>query len=198
MERSGNSKRTDAISELHHRFKNNLQLLVSLCGLQAGRTTNPEVSRALHNMENRIRAVAHNIHERLQRVKGSSLIEAGEYLKNLIRELQSSYDVKHYVRLKLSLADMALDAEQTLSLGLVSNELLSNAFEYAFPGNRTGTISVELRYAATEMGELEISDDGAGLPDGVDFLQDESMGFHIVRILAVQLRAGLHSVSHSH
>ena len=190
----GNSENAELVSELHHRFKNNLQLLVSLCRLQADRTANPEVLRALQHMQNRVRAISY-IHERLQRIEGCSLIDAGEYLKNLLRELQSSYDVTSRVALQLSLADMALDTEQALSLGLLSNELLSNSFEHAFPGNRKGTISAQLRYAAegnSETGELEIKDDGVGLPREVDFWRDESLGFHLVRILATQLRADVH------
>lgn len=182
------------ISELHHGFKNNLQLLVSLCGLEADRTANPEVLSTLRHMQNRVRAIAH-IHERLHRVDGCSSIDAGEYLKNLIGELRSSYGINPRVALQLSLADMALNTEHALSLGLLSNELLSNAFEHAFPGNRQGTISAALRYAAdgnSETGELEIKDDGVGFPREIDFWRDDSLGFHLVRILATQLRADVH------
>ena len=94
----------------------------------------------------------------------TSYLDAGEYLSNLIRELASSYGANQRLQLQLSFVDMALNTEHALSLGLLSNELLSNAFEHAFPGNRTGTISVLLRYAAdgnSETGELEIKDDGA-------------------------------------
>ncbi len=191
MDARGRATGAELIRELHHRFKNNLQLLVSLCGLEADRTKNPEVLSALRHMGNRVRAIAH-IHERLLRVKGCSLIDAGEYLKNLTNELQSSYEVNHFVTLQLSLADMALSTEQALSLGLLTNELISNAFEHAFPGNRKGAISVALRYAPgskSETGELNIKDDGAGLPRELDFWRGGSMGFHLVRILAAQLRA---------
>ncbi len=191
-------KEANLRAELHHRFKNNLQLLVSLCGLQADRTSNPEVLRVLRNMQNRIRVIAH-IHERLQDVKGHSLIDAGDYLKQLVDELQSSFDEDRWVTLQLSLADMALETEQALALGLLSNELLSNAFEHAFVRDRQGAISVALRYSATaikegepELAELEIKDDGIGLPDEANFWKDESMGFHLVRILGAQLRAAIH------
>ncbi len=198
MKAGGNADCAKQLSELHHRFKNNLQLLGSLCGLEADRTTNPEVLNALSHMQNRVRAIAH-IHERLHRVDGASYIDAGEYLRKLIGELANSYGAKERVRLQLSFVDMALNTEQALSLGLLSNELLSNAFEHAFPGNRTGTIAVLLRYAAngnSETGELEIKDDGPGLTGPVDFWRDESMGFHLVRILATQLRAAVHVESH--
>jgi len=153
----------------------------------------------LRHMQNRVRAIAH-IHERLHRVDGASYIDAGEYLRNLVGELASFYGAKERIRLQLSFIDMALNTEQALSLGLLGNELLSNAFEHAFPGNCTGTISVLLRYAAddnSETGELEIKDDGPGLPEPVDFWRDESMGFHLVRILATQLRAAVHVESHA-
>lgn len=194
MKPGGNAECAKLLSELHHRFKNNLQLLASLCGLQADRATNPAVLNALSHMQNRVRAIAH-IHERLHQVGGESYIDAGEYLSNLIRELGSSYSANQRLRLELSFIDMALDTEHALSLGLLSNELLSNAFEHAFPGNRQGTISAALRYAAngnSETGELEIKDDGVGLPREIDFWRDDSLGFHLVRILATQLGADVH------
>lgn len=180
------------ISEIHHRIKGNLQALISIFNLQIRQTADPQMRDLLEQMRNRVRAVA-NLHEPLFGLEDFSIILFGEYLERLARDLESSYEAKKHVRLELSLADLALDVNSALSLALISNELLSNAFRHAFPNDRPGTISVQLRYAVradTELPlcELTVEDDGIGLPSGIDFSTAESTGFYVVRLLTRQLR----------
>ncbi len=115
-----------------------------------------------------------------------------------VRELHASYgDVASRVQLKLSLADLALPTADALPLGLICNELVSNAFKHAFPDNRRGNISIALRYAAErhpdrlQFCELQVVDDGMGLPPGTDVTAAESMGFHIIQMMTQQLEGTL-------
>lgn len=177
-------------SELNHRIKNNLQVMVSLFNLQANRTEEPALLELLGQMQNRVRVFAH-IQEQVYTVDGHPLVHFGEYLKQLANELAGFYGLGERVTVDISVADLALDADDALSLALVSNELLSNAFRYAFPGGRAGAVRVALRYVDCETAErcceLKVEDNGIGLPAQLDFVTADSLGFHIVRILARQL-----------
>ncbi len=181
------------IREIHHRLKNHLQVIVSLFSLQADRTTEPKVIDMLGEMQNRVRAITH-VYEPLYSVGDFSSIHFGEYLNSFIRELETFFNLGSRVHLQVSLADLALDIERAVPLALITNELLSNAFKHAFPDERSGSISVTLRYAGNGMqkrespfGELRIVDDGVGLPQGVDVSTADSMGLHVVAILTQQL-----------
>jgi two-component sensor histidine kinase len=163
-----------SINEIHHRFKNNLQVILSLFSLQADRTTNPQVREMLTEMRNRVRAIAY-LHEPRYSTDNLSTVHFGEYLNTFVHELHASFDLGSRVQIQLSLADLALAASDALPLGLICNELVSNAIKYAFPDDRCGNISIALRYASRGTGndesqfcELQIADDGVGLPQGAE------------------------------
>ena len=181
------------IREMHHQVKNHLQVLVSLFSLQAHRTTQPEVLALLGRMQNRVRAIA-QIHEAVSRIDHFSVLHFGEYLHRLASGLESFYDRGTDVRVQVSAADLVLPVDQAMPLALISNELLCNAFEHAFPDGRRGTISVALRYnrdgfenGSPAGGELQIVDDGIGLPQKVDVSTADSLGLYLVRILTQQV-----------
>ena len=185
---------TTGIREIHHRVKNNLQVIVSLFGLQADRTTEPQVINMLGEMQNRLRAIAY-LHEPLYSSADFSTILFNEYLRAFLRELESFYNLGVRVEAQLSLADLALNVEQALPLALIGNELISNALKHAFPGDRSGKISIALQYGPDGHGsdgkqscELQVADDGVGLPPGIDLATAESMGLYLVRILTQQLQ----------
>jgi two-component sensor histidine kinase len=188
---------TAIIREIHHRLRNNLQMLISLVGVQAGRTIHPELAGILRETQNRIRAVS-SLYDPLYSVEDFSTIHFGEYLLTLARQLENLYDLGPRVHLEVSTADMALDGDIAAPLALISNELISNAFKHGFSGDRSGNIEVTLQYAARQMqdekaqfGELKITDDGVGLPAGVDLATAESMGLYLVRVLTHQLKGTL-------
>ncbi len=190
------------IREIHHRLKNNLQVLSSLFSLQARRTGDPRLAVTLREMQNRMRAVS-SLYDPLYSVEDFSTIHFGQYLHSLARQLETSYEAGQRIHLEVSAADMALDADMAVPLALISNELISNAFKHAFSDNRQGNIEVTLRYATsqtqdekTEFGELGVTDDGTGLPRSVNVAAAESMGLYLVRALTQQLKGTLeHSVS---
>ena len=185
---------TSRISEIHHRVKNNFQVIISLFGLQADQTTDPKMLETLTEMQNRVRAIAY-LHEPLYSIDNFSTIHFGDYLDTFVNELHALYSgAASRIQLQLSLADLALDAADAVPLALICNELVWNAFKHAFPDNRCGKVSVALRYASGTPGyesqfcELQIVDDGIGLPQGADVMTAESLGFHIVRALTHQLQ----------
>jgi len=182
------------IREIHHRVKNNLQVIVSLFGLQADRTTQPEVLDALAEMQNRVRAIAY-IHEPLYSSADFSTVHFGEYLKTFLRELESFYGLGPRVQVQFLSADLAMSVNQAVPLALISNELISNALKHAFPNDRSGIVSIALRYGSgrdqsdgSQVCELQVKDDGIGLPEGVDLATAESMGLYLVRVLTQQLQ----------
>jgi PAS domain S-box-containing protein len=187
-------EQTVLLREIHHRVKNNLQVIVSLINLQASHVSDAEVVGMFEETQNRVRAIA-SIHESLYSTDDLSTIHFGMHLEQLALQLAAFYGFGERVQLEVSTADMAVDIEQAIPLALISNELLCNAFKHAFPGGRRGRVFVGLRYdtsgTAPLSGELEITDDGTGLRDDVDLRTAESMGFHLVNILTAQLRASV-------
>ncbi len=184
------------ISDLQHRFRNDLQLVSSLLGLQAHRIARPEIVGMLGQMQNRIRAIAY-MHSGVHPFYGGSpVVHLGDYLNQLAGELSGFHELGGRVRIQVSAADLALIVDQALPVALIANELVSNAFQHAFPGDRRGLINVALLYVPNggdhsipHRGELLVEDDGVGLPPGVSLPGADSLGFHLVRTLARQLDA---------
>ncbi len=189
------------LQEIHHRVKNNLQVVVSLLSIQANRINRRDVIDILNETQNRVRAIA-GIHETLYSSPDLANISFSEYMEQLIRGLFSFYHVKlNAIKLEIEVDDMVLDITQAIPLGLIVNELVTNALKHAFPANRTGTVRAGLRYlpeSSVQDGALDegsavltIEDNGVGLPAGFDIQQQESMGVYLVRILTRQLRGTL-------
>jgi PAS domain S-box-containing protein len=179
------------LKEVHHRVKNNLQLIVSLMRLQADHVHDPDLLSLFQKARTRVRAIA-AVHERLYSTDDFTTIHIGRYLEDLARELHRFYQVSDSIRFTIETADLALGMNQAIALALIANELLSNAFEHAFPGDRSGNVSVILRYEqsdSVERGELKIADDGVGLPDHVTLEESDTMGFDLVRLLSSQIHA---------
>jgi PAS domain S-box-containing protein len=185
-------ERTVLLNEVHHRVKNNLQVIVSLLSLQAERLHDPHTLDIFKETQNRVRAIA-AIHERLYSTDDLVTIQVGPYIQNLVQDLRDFYDAGDHIDVDLTTADLALDLDDAVPLALICNELLCNAFKHAFPHDLRGKVAIRLRYnsgvedSSYDEGHLEISDDGVGLPAGVRFETAESMGFELVRLLASQL-----------
>lgn len=181
------------LKEVHHRVKNNLQLIVSLMRLQADHVHDPDLLSLFQKARTRVRAIA-AVHERLYSTDDFTTIHIGRYLEDLARELHRSYQVSDSIRFTIETADLALGMNQAIALALIANELLSNAFEHAFPSGRSGDVSVVLKYDNSdrvERGELRIADDGVGLPEHVTLEESDTMGFDLVRLLSSQLHADI-------
>ena len=189
------------LQEIHHRVKNNLQVVVSLLSIQANRINHREVIDILNETQNRVRAIA-GIHETLYSSPDLASINFSEYMQQLIRGLFSFYNVKNNdVNLIVEADDIVLDVTQAIPLGLIVNELVTNALKHAFPAGRTGAVRATLRYLKEDPAPdrtldegsavMTVEDDGVGLPTGFDVQEQESMGIYLVRVLTRQLRGTL-------
>jgi PAS domain S-box-containing protein len=174
------------LREIHHRVKNNLQILISLLNLQSRTINDPQIIEALKESTQRIRAMS-MVHENLYRGSDLAHIDFISYLSTLAKSQVVFYQLSPgKVTLETTGENILLDINTAIPLGLVMNELLSNALKYAFPGNRKGTIRIDARKTKDRL-EISIADDGVGLPDGFDYINSQSLGLRLVHILIEQL-----------
>ena len=178
------------LKEIHHRVKNNLQVISSLLDLQARAARDEETRRVLSESRGRVRSMA-LIHERLYGA-GSDALSFAEYARDLVASLRHSLaGDSQRVAVSIDVEDVALDLDVAVPCGLVINELLTNALKHAFPDDRDGTVHVALHRRPGGMLALSVTDDGVGLPAGIDPDNPGSLGLRIVQILCSQLRGAL-------
>ena len=173
------------LKEIHHRVKNNLQVISSILNLQSSFVTDENTLDILQESRNRIRSMA-IIHENLYRTEDFSSINFSNYLENLTTNLVSSYRIHEDVVLDLNLEDVDLVLDQAIPSGLLVNEIITNALKYAWGREVKGTISIDL---CDEDGMvcLEISDDGVGLPSEFTEMESDTLGLQLVTTLVEQL-----------
>jgi len=172
------------LREIHHRVKNNLQVISSLLILQSKQISGKKNQELFQESQNRVKSMA-LIHEKLYQSQDLASINFKEYLNTLIIGLFRSYQShSSHVELKLNVEDITLGIDSAIPCGLIINELVSNSLKYAFPNGREGVISVVLRYLNKKDVELVVSDNGIGMPEDLDFRNSKSLGLHLVTILA--------------
>jgi len=176
------------LEEIHHRVKNNLQVITSLLGLQARSIKDATTRKKFDESRYRIQAMA-ILHEILYESASLTAINFADYIRRLAEHLVRSYGATGRIRLQVHLDTLDCHRDVALPCGLIVNELLSNAFKYAFPGSRSGEIRMELRRASKGLIHLMIGDNGVGLPDGFDFKTSRTLGLRLVRTLAGQIDA---------
>jgi two-component sensor histidine kinase/HAMP domain-containing protein len=179
------------LKEIHHRVKNNLQVISSLLALQAGSTEDVKTRAMLSESRDRVRSMA-LIHEKLYPSGDERGISFAGYVRDLAAHLRYSYAGKsESVELSVDVEEVSLSMDVSVPCGLIINEILSNSLKYAFPQGRRGTISVSLRRGEGDALVLTISDDGIGFPREIDFRNPATLGLRIVNILVEQLRGVL-------
>lgn len=179
------------LGEIHHRVKNNLQIVHSLLDLQSSRVSDPVALEMLRDSQNRIRSMA-LIHQSLYLSNDFAQVNLGNVLEALIPALLESYSVDHsLIRYEFTVDDVLLSINQAIPCGLIINELISNALKHAFSDGRSGTIHVELAQKEQDYVLLSVSDDGAGIPPDVDLKKTDTLGLQLVHLLADQLGATL-------
>lgn len=174
------SEKEVLLREIHHRVKNNMQVISSLLNLQSRGIGDPALERVFEESQARVRAMA-MIHEILYESGDLSAIDLAAYITKLARSLIRFYGAEgDRIQLEVNAEAMSLGIDETVPCGLVINELLSNSLKYAFPDHRTGKIRISAY--PTEAGEIVLSvcDDGIGLPPGLDIRKAETMGLSIV------------------
>ena len=187
--RASLEEKTALLKEVHHRVKNNLQIVASLLSLQARQVQNPVTLAALQDTQGRIRSMA-LLHESLYREGRFGWVDGAAYLSHLCAHLNSGFGLMTgRIGLSHHLAPIALTLDQAVPCGLIVNELVSNAFKHAFPDQRHGEIRVELQAEMDQHQALVVADDGVGLPPGLDYRQSDTLGLRLVAGLAQQLGA---------
>ena len=181
------------LKEIHHRVKNNLQIISSLLNLQKGYIKDPEDAKLFLDSQMQVRSMA-LVHEHLYQSDRISRIEIRSYLQTLCENLFEAYGAyAQGVKLKFQVEEMAFDIDTATPLGLLVNELVSNSLKYAFPGQQSGNISVQLD---TNQGTctLVVSDDGVGLPQDFRIDQADTLGYQLIVALVEQLEGTLETL----
>ncbi len=175
------------LKEIHHRVKNNMQVISSLLSLQSRHLEDPKAIGMFKDSQHRIRSMA-LVHEKLYQAKDLSRIDFGQYLQNLIVYLVHSYQIDSgRIGLKIDVGGAALDINTAVPCGLLVNELVTNALKHAFPGGRKGEVRVTLRTGAGGKLTLTVGDNGIGWPAETDFRKTETLGMQLVTMLVDQL-----------
>lgn len=175
--------------EIHHRVKNNLNLVASLLSVQSEYVQHPEDTRILEDARHRVIAMA-RIHERLTVRADVSTVDFGEYLSLLGEEFRNS-STRDDITINVSTTPVTLDFERAISCGLIVNELATNSLTHAFPNGNGGEIAISLTIVRPDLLRLIVSDNGVGIPQGTDIIRAESMGMTVVNSLSKQLGASV-------
>jgi PAS domain S-box-containing protein len=174
------------LKEIHHRVKNNLQIVASLLNLQSRQISDPETLTMIRESQNRVRAMA-LVHERLYRSKDISSVDLLDYVRFMGDSLFRFYGITPAtVRFEINISDIQVDINHAIPLGLIINELLSNSLKYAFPAGRKGMITVT---GKKDDGTtcIIMQDDGVGIPESLDWKNTGSLGLRLVYNLTEQL-----------
>ncbi len=174
------------LKEVHHRVKNNLQVISSLLKLQSQNIEDKQFLDMFKESQNRVKSMA-LVHEKLYQSRDLARIDFAEYIKSLANSLYRSHGAdSNKIAFKIEVENVSLGINQAIPCGLIINELVSNSLKYAFPRGWQGKGEIRISVRLTAGGEIEllVSDSGVGVPKDLDFRKTESLGLHLVSILA--------------
>ncbi len=175
------------LQEIHHRVKNNLQIVSSLLSLQAQQCQDPNSSIGFIQAQDRVRTMA-LVLEKLYKSETLTQIDFAEYVRDLAAELLATYQISSQkITLKIEADPVYMIVDDVIQCGLICNELLSNAIKHAFPGDQPGEICISIKTYPHDQVALVVSDNGIGIPDTVDFRNSASLGLKLVNSLVDQL-----------
>lgn len=178
------------LKEVHHRVKNNMQIISSILNLQAGNIKDPEIRKLFDESQDRIKSMA-LVHENLYRTKDFSNIDFELYVRNLVENLYRSYKVDSMkISYELDLEKIMLTIDIGIPCGLIINELISNSIKYAFGNSNKGVIFVSLKKAGDQV-TLVVGDNGKGIDENIDIFQTKSLGFQLVTALVQQIEGNI-------
>ena len=175
------------LKEIHHRVKNNLQIVSSLLELQSSQIDDPSVQAAILSSQNRVHSMG-IIHQKLYQSEHLTSIEMRDYFVNLGDNIRNSFNAEGKIKIDCDMPELVLDVDTAISVGLITNELLTNAFKYAFEGKQEGTIQVNLTRQGPNNDNLvlRISDDGIGKISNAPF-KGTGFGTMLIDLLTKQL-----------
>lgn len=175
------------LREIHHRVKNNMQVILSLLRLQPEYIRDEKYIKIFKDIQNRIKSMV-LIHEKLYESKDLASINFSDYVRRLVNELFRSYgDNASKIHLKIDINDIILGIDSAIPCGLIINELVSNSLKYAFVKSKEGIIEISLRNINKIFIELVVKDNGVGLPKDFDLKQTKTLGLHLVLTLTKQI-----------
>jgi two-component sensor histidine kinase len=178
------------LKEIHHRVKNNLQVISSLLNLQARHLVDPAARDIFNESQNRVLSIA-LVHEKLYQSASLSHVNFGDYTAALLENLFYTYNTIDRRIAKVISVDVDLPIDLAIPCGLIINELTTNSLKHAFPAGRPGTIRVLVEKRELGAIELIVADDGVGMPAGLDPRKTDSVGLDLVFIFAKQLHASV-------
>ncbi len=187
MEAEALRVRETYLKEVHHRVKNNLQVISSLLFLQSVHNPDPNVLEILKESRNRVKSIA-LIHEKLYRSSGLVRLDFSEYVRDLVSDLFRTYGMdQRGITVDIRVEDIALEIDTAIPCGLIVNELVSNVLKHAFPSGQEGRVLIELVPNGQRRFSLLVEDNGAGLPSDLDWRTSSSLGLKLVNDLTRQL-----------
>jgi len=176
------------LKEIHHRVKNNLQVISSLLKLQSRYIQDSRVIEMLKESQNRVRSMA-LVHEQLYQSKDLSDIDFAEYIQNLAHNLFQAYKIHaEGVKLQTNIAPCSLNIDTAVPCGLIINELVTNSLKYAFTGQTQGKIKIDFTLDNNGLCVLAVSDSGIGFPQDLDYRNARTLGLRLVGSLVKQIR----------
>jgi PAS domain S-box-containing protein len=174
------------LREIHHRVKNNMQIISSLLNLQTRYITDEKVVDVLKESQNRVKSMA-MIHETLYQSEGFAKIGFSDYVNNLVTYLLQSYVDRDHVKIITDVdVDIFLDIDTAIPCGLIINELITNSLKHAFPNITNGQIKIKL-IRSDDRFILNVKDNGVGFPEMLDFRNTDSLGLQLINSLVMQL-----------
>jgi PAS domain S-box-containing protein len=179
------------LQEIHHRVKNNLQVICSLLDLQSQRLQEPAMQEVFRESYNRIKSMA-LVHEKLYQYRNFVRINFAEYIESLTNELFYAYEVNSsHITLELDIDEISINIDTAIPCALIINELVSNALKYAFVDSQVGKITIDFHPEESKYFTLVVKDSGQGLPKDFDFNTTQSLGLQLVNVLINQLEGTL-------
>ncbi len=174
------------LKEIHHRVKNNLQIVMSLLNSQSAYIDNEPALTAIHDSQHRVHAMS-LIHQKLYGSENVSTIDMSSYIRELTSYLGDSFNSGQRIRFELAIEPLEMDVSQAVPLGLILNEAITNSIKYAFPNDRSGVISISLSTTSPNQYLLVISDNGVGMPQQFNSKKAGSLGMSLMEGLSEDL-----------
>jgi PAS domain S-box-containing protein len=176
------------LKEINHRVKNNLQIINSLYNLQAEKVQDEKTRNILKESQARVKSIS-LVHEKLYKSSNLAKIDVEEYIKSLVQGIRLLFDINtEHISIDISVEkSVNMGIDKIVNCGLIVNELITNAYKYAFPGERNGVIAIGLRTIREGEYELSVSDNGVGIPAGFNIATAKTLGLELVRLLANQM-----------
>jgi len=184
--KSSLAEKETLLKEIHHRVKNNLQVITSLLNLQFKNIKDKEVMDAIAKSKHRINSMA-LIHSKLYQSNNLASIDFGSYVEELVESIASSYTIDNSINCKVKYSNAFFNIDLSINLGLIINELITNAFKHAFSNKKAGSIEVELNNTMADQYQLIVRDDGMGIPKEIDIENPNTFGLEIVTALTNQI-----------